>query len=378
MAKLKTKTIAAVALAVISVSAMLAGLYYYKAIVSRNPTAITQTVPQNKNEKNYGIFQKMSYAEIKNNPDNNINNPYLSGAELARNWAEIEPEEGQFQWDLIDAPLKLWAGKHKKIILFFKTVQKKGQNPTQDSATPQWVYDAGAKKITTADGTNWPIYWDNIFLAKYENFVKAVAQHYDGNPNIEFVVMGLGAFGTTKLVASDEIMADYINNGYNKTLWSSTINKITDIYLGEFKKTPIVLTLSSFQKYGDGSETYLHPVADYAAKHGVALFNHSLSGLSEFASNPFLPWYDEFYKKYRTTIILGVDNPVSGQRQKYGTIDDVVKNAFGGVDGIPVTHVRYLIFYSQDIFAAMPGSSSYNTAFESAIKNAYEKLKNGQ
>jgi hypothetical protein len=323
-------------------------------------------------ENRYGIYQVLHYGERANDPTTNIHSPYLAGVVLTYNWAELEPEEGKFRWDLIDEPMSEWAKEGKRVILCFKAVQKKGINPTQGCATPPWVFESGARHFQN-DQTIWPIYWDKIYLEKYEAFLKSAAARYDGNPTIEFIVMGVGQFGTTKISGPRKILREYRRYGYSDPVWSDTIRRIIDTHCNYFKKTPLALGLSPFMKYGDGSERIINPIAEYAAEKGIYLYNHSLKGTAEFAENPFLPLYGKLYQK--TKIVLGVDNPVSGYRQKYGNIHDVVENAFGGVNGVPVTHISYLTLYEMDISAATKGSPKYDETFETAIKLAYERLR---
>lgn len=333
----------------------------------------------------YGIFQKMHYPERVNNPTRNIENIYISGVEFIFNWAELEPEEGKFQWDLIDSVVAPWAQAGKRVILSLRTVQESGQNPTQPSATPPWVFESGADGFQL-DGTNYPVYWDPVFLAKYERFVSAFASRYDGNKNIAFVMISLGTFGATKISSYGPIIREYENHGFTEELWSQTILNIIDIYRKYFLRKPLALTLSPFFEYqpdgsGDGSEIFLKPIAAYAAHNGIYLYNHSLRGTWKFANNPFLPWYEEFYGN--TKIILGPDNPVIADPITYGTIDDVVANAFGGAsfetpEGtkyVPLTHVSFLIFYTMDISAATRGSDSYDAAFDTAISGARRQLR---
>jgi hypothetical protein len=333
---------------------------------------------------NYGIFQTVHYRTRVSNPTLNIENPYLAGVQFTFNWAEIEPEEGNFHWELIDSVIEPWAQRDKKVILSLRTVLKRGANPTQSSATPTWVYDAGADKIEF-DGTNYPLYWDPVFLEKYERFISAVAKRYDNNPDIAFVEMGIGLFGTTKISHNHRLRKQYENHGYTEELWSQTILNIIDIYKKYFVEKNLVLTLSPFYGYkkfghGDGSEIFLRSIAEYAAAHGVYLYNHSLSGTQRFANNPFLPWYGEFHEN--TKIILGPDNPVIKNQQKYGNIEDVTDYAFGdlyvetdeGIKYIPKTYTSFLIFYPQDISATSPENPSFDKVHQDAIQKALKRL----
>ena len=116
-------------------------------------------------------------------------------------WNDLEPEEGQFRWDLIDSTAQNWIAKGKKI-----AIRVIACNQTE-TATPEFVRKAGAqgfwfeyKTDTVASGKlppRWePKYDDPVFLAKLENFLKAFARRYDGDQSVAFVDVGTyGIYG---------------------------------------------------------------------------------------------------------------------------------------------------------------------------------------
>lgn len=115
-------------------------------------------------------------------------------------WCVLEPEEGKFRWDVLDSYAAAWIAKGLKIALRLTTFEDR-----YVYATPEWVRKAGAKggfyvrKTGTGnyfakcyDGTKlWePDYLDPVFLAKLENFLRACAARYDGNPHVAFIDIG--------------------------------------------------------------------------------------------------------------------------------------------------------------------------------------------
>lgn len=304
----------------------------------------------------YGIFQKMHYAGRTISPTKNIDSPYLAGAEFVFCWSELEPNNGEFHWDLIDSVIAPWIAKGKKVILTFQTMQN---STFHSSATPLWVFAQGAKNFTIK-GNTYPIYWDPVYLTNYQSFVRQVANRYDNNPNIEFINMGIGTGGTTNIAGNAALLNAFKKYGYTEQLWSYTILDIIDIYRNQFSSLPVVLTISPFYHYtgngaGDGSEYLIKPIVEYAMEKGVYIYNHSLTGTTDFANNPFVPWYNTLSSQYPLSkIILGPDNPTVNT-YKYGKIEDIVANAFGGLmignTYVPPTHIAYFIIYPQDISA---------------------------
>ena len=121
-------------------------------------------------------------------------------------WCLLEPNEGEYRWDLIDSYAAPWIAAGKQIGI--RVTCSESRYPF---ATPEWVKNAGAKgwffemkmpKIFGKDPPGgetklWePDYGDDVFLAKLENFLKAMARRYDGNPNVAFIDVGsIGMWG---------------------------------------------------------------------------------------------------------------------------------------------------------------------------------------
>ncbi len=112
-------------------------------------------------------------------------------------WAFIEPEEGKFNWAIVDTPAQRWIRTGKKVAFRFTTSES-----WLEYATPKWVETAGAKMVRYKFGEGPvtggplcdPVYDDPIFIKKLENFLAAAGKRYNGNPNIAFI--DVGTFGT--------------------------------------------------------------------------------------------------------------------------------------------------------------------------------------
>ena len=122
--------------------------------------------------------------------------PGLSVVYLRLAWSYIEPEEGRFDWSMVDAPAQRWIAKGKKVA--FRFTASEG-SPAY--ATPEWVAKAGAKghhfrggKGIDEAGAAWePDVEDPVFLEKLDQFLAAAAARYDGDPNVAFI--DVGSFG---------------------------------------------------------------------------------------------------------------------------------------------------------------------------------------
>jgi hypothetical protein len=169
--------------------------------------------------KNRTFFHLERYwdsAKVCNNPhkgwfihyyDNSISNygdrlaindslpdfPGLNDIYLRLAWSYLEPEEGKYNWILIDSIINRWVGWGHTIS--FRITCKETTGPPY--ATPAWVKKAGAKGKLIQGGKAWaPDYGDPVFLEKLENFHKAFAARYDGKPWVEYIDIGsIGEWG---------------------------------------------------------------------------------------------------------------------------------------------------------------------------------------
>ena len=137
--------------------------------------------------------------------------PGVSSVYMRLDWSDLEPEEGKFNWPLVDTPMQKWVEAGKTVAFRFCTSEAEEAEPY---ATPRWVEKSGAKgyhligegKITP-DGPMWePDFDDPVFLQKLDNFLAAAAARYDGNPHVAFIDVGsFGVWGEGHTVASTKI-----------------------------------------------------------------------------------------------------------------------------------------------------------------------------
>lgn len=130
--------------------------------------------------------------------------PGINHLYIRFDWCDIEKEEGVFDWSPIDSIIEEWAPHGLTFSLRFCTYEANNRlfydfidKDHCDSATPAWVFDAGAAyhriQSEVLNGIE-PIYDDPVYLEKLENFMRAYGAHYNGHPSIEFI--DIGSFGT--------------------------------------------------------------------------------------------------------------------------------------------------------------------------------------
>lgn len=188
--------------------------------------------------------------------------PGLSTVYLRLPWAFLEPEEGHFAWETVDTPAQRWIDLGKKVAFRFTSMESWMQK-----ATPQWVFDAGAKGYgVDQERLVEPDYDDPIFLEKVENFVRTMAERYDGNPNVAFIDIGhMGMWGEGHTVSTTP------RHGISWDI--ETQKKHIDIYCRHFKQTQLCI---SDDVAGPSLPGERFPIMDYAFARGVTMRDDSI------------------------------------------------------------------------------------------------------
>ncbi len=192
--------------------------------------------------------------------------PGLSTVYLRLPWSFLEPEEGRFDWSVVDTPAQRWIAKGKRVAFRVSCSES-----WMRYATPKWVEDAGAKghnftvgKGVDPDGPFWePVYDDPVLLEKLDRFLAEFARRYDGNPNVDFIDVGsFGVWGeghclaSTRLVVDDAVRKEHI-----------------DLHLKHFNKTLLAV---SDDFIGHDNRVARHSLTDYMLSRGVTLRDDSI------------------------------------------------------------------------------------------------------
>jgi len=184
-------------------------------------------------------------------PDNNINKyiinndsdllvfPGMDHIYIRLSWGYLEPEEGKFNWKIIDDIINKWTAKGMKVSFRISCKETSSERIEQQFATPKWVMEAGAKgdyyrsgQKVGPDGPWEPVFDDPFFLKKLENFLRAFAERYDGKPWVRYVDIGsIGDWGEGHTWSGSRIDLTFDQRKIH-----------IDLYLKYFKKTQIIIS----------------------------------------------------------------------------------------------------------------------------------------
>lgn len=166
----------------------------------------------------------------------------LKANELARTsysrfrWADIEPEKGNYQWQIIDNFIEKSAKDGMQTAFGVMGLDTSKGAPT----TPLWVVEeakaAGESTWThnaqgkTVENTHEGI--GTKYLENYEVFLKAMAERYDGDPRIEYIdVRSYGNYGEFHRISADKL----------DPIGIESMKKHISMHTDYFKKTQIIV-----------------------------------------------------------------------------------------------------------------------------------------
>lgn len=191
----------------------------------------------------------------------------------ASGWAAIEPQEGIFNWERLDAQIAKAHSQDKHI--WIELLTSEGQ-------TPQWAIDAGVQTIGSRGGT--PVSWNETYQRLLRKAVHALAERYDDDPTVDAVnVMAGGCYGELAICAAQTDSHAWEQAGYTDAQFIEAAKQILDIYLEDehqwedgstshgFRKTPVVLQVGA-GLYGH-TTVVIPPVVEYAiSKYGMRVW----------------------------------------------------------------------------------------------------------
>lgn len=194
--------------------------------------------------------------------------PGLSTVYLRIPWAFMEPQEGLFNWSILDTPAQRWIAKGKKIALRLTT----SENWVR-FATPEWVFKAGAKAVPCTFGKGPdpngsfvdPVFDDPIYLKKLETFLMAAGARYGNNPSVEFIDVGtFGMWGEGHTFMSSQ---------FPEKRHMSCLKKHIALHKKAFPGIQLVISDDVAGPQTPGSHL---PETDYSLSQGVGLRDDSI------------------------------------------------------------------------------------------------------
>jgi hypothetical protein len=145
-------------------------------------------------------------------------------------WSQLEPQQGQYRWEIIDSALAE-AHRHNQR-LAIRLMPYDNKNPL-----PDWYIHSGARranKPTDKDGEIWsPDANDPSYAQKWNAIVSEMGKRYDGHPDLDDV---------------DISTVGYWGEGWGPYLPEWPVQQqLIDAYFQAFPRTPLLMNFDELQ-----------------------------------------------------------------------------------------------------------------------------------
>jgi hypothetical protein len=150
-------------------------------------------------------------------------------------WKVLEPTQGTYDWQLIDAAIQDSVATGKTAVL----------RVLAGVSSPKWIASVSTMvSIQAPNGrdTLMPVPWSRGFLRAWETFVSAFGTRYDGDAHIGLIeTAGSGIFGETSLPGGVSL---WDAAGYTEAVYLASIESIVTKYVAAFPRTFLALDVS--------------------------------------------------------------------------------------------------------------------------------------
>jgi hypothetical protein len=152
-------------------------------------------------------------------------------------WSQIEPEQDQYRWDIIDLALSEGRAHGQKLMIRIMPYDQR--NPL-----PEWYRNSGARRAnrdTDDDRETWsPDADDPLYYKHWAALVTEFGSRYDGHPYLDSV--DISAVG-------------YWGEGWGPYLPSwETQRALSDLYFDSFKRTHLLMNFDEIRALAYGIE----------------------------------------------------------------------------------------------------------------------------
>ncbi len=229
-----------------------------------------------------------------------VANPDVVGLSIRQDWADLEPVEGQFNFDYLKGEVDKATGAGKIVLLRINTQANK----------PAWVtqaiVDAGGTffTFTNADGTmtTIPVFWDPTYLQKKKNMITALGTYFADYPSAQNRTVKIVSASFANSTSEDwsvphdaSEVADWLMLGYTTAKLVDAGQQILDATMAAFPTQEVTLAINGNGNLdATATEAATNTIAQTRAKwpgrliaqiNSLSTFNPAAPGLPDTAWN---------------------------------------------------------------------------------------------
>lgn len=316
-----------------------------------------------------------------------VNNPDVCGGSVFVNWSPIDngPNANpRYDWARVDALIAPWAQVQKTVSI---QLGGTGYSGNIMQGVPPWLQP---QLKTVSCGTEvGPVYWQSAYQSNWQSFVAAFVQHYQSNPNVTYIHVGLATGAQTIVVGvknAPACLSQWQAVGY-QTQWPIYVTQMISFVASLHSKVQLNVSFNDYANF---------PTADQiAAADANSGLGFGFSGLqasdaeSYSAHQPcgqtganWCALYDQYAGRmplfvqtlqasYPGSGVSGSTAQIQRQMQATGPLEPLLSTALA-------THTQIFELYAQDWLLAFDpsytGFDQYHVAYVQALGSAAQAV----
>ena len=239
-----------------------------------------------------------------------LSNANIGAVDVNMNWAQVEPQQGAFNFAPADQEVAAWTAKGKKFTLIVRYTNE-GTSGIDCSGTqllPSWEISRIQHFCDTDMGTLIPDYFDQTFKQDLKAYVEAIAVHFANGPyrdSLLYVRIGVGEGGEGFPYMS---RVDYIVDkqrlvsfGYSPSAWAAWQEEMMTSFKALFSYTTVIYPLNGLDTDPTVGKPVQVEVATWVASQGMGLGQQGLvPGTNSFLFQSLHTQYPHMYIQYQT------------------------------------------------------------------------------
>ncbi|MCX7015348.1 MAG: hypothetical protein NTW86_22815 [Candidatus Sumerlaeota bacterium] len=239
-----------------------------------------------------------------------------------------------------------------------------------------------------------PKAWDEAYFVEYEKLIKTLGARYNGVPGIWSVRPAFGHIGNVNAQPSKGGGPAFLAEGWTPEIWTALCLRVTQAFQSAFPDTPLIV-LSSKQllknKERDDYAKEVGGILESLAQRRVSIISYGLEPtvepLVKFNIIGRLAALAPYALRGEIRLGVGDDWPLwvpeerrekakfLAQRDEDGLARELTY-AFGGVEGLPESHVSVMFVLHPEIEASHPDlGPQQNKKLFNVLAAARERLK---
>jgi hypothetical protein len=244
-----------------------------------------------------------------------LNNANIGAVDINMNWAQIEPQQGIFNFAPADREAAAWAAKGKSFNLIVRYINE--GSPSTDCSRaqllPAWESSRIPHFCDADQGTLIPDYFNQTFKQDLKSYVNAIADHFAKSPDqnhLLYVRIGVGEGGEGfPYMANGDYAVDrqqLISYGYSPSAWAMWQEEMMTYYQAAFSYATVIYPLNGLDTDPRVGKSVQVEVAAWAASRGMGLGQQGLEpGSDSFIFQSLRAQYPRMYIQFQTIAPIG-------------------------------------------------------------------------